>query len=406
MSYVRTAAELRNRGHEVTWILSPSQKKGYLVRAHEIVEGFGIHAEIFDGLYIGVNQKIEDMVVNTRNLLRYFNSNQYDCVVVDRWCILAAYSAHLADLPWATAGTDGREWTLRKFRILSNPGVFPGSWDASPISAVTRSLSRADFSWMGYKTFWSTSPFLNISFFPRTYYQDHQNLEHPKHSHFVGCGDASEPFANCDYLLVTFGNYFNPLVRLKLIKILRPLFRDLSISVLFLAGNMDVANAIRQTFRHDSSVEIREWMPYDRAYRRAIGVVGHGGTSHIWYGLREAKPLLAVPFMADQFFGGLELERLNIGRTVNTFVLPCHLSRQFRKISRYIPRKASVYLCKRELSHKLHELLTDTTIRDSSIRLSRLMRTGGGVQASASLLEHLAISKEPIATCVTPSCCC
>lgn len=409
MSYVRTAVELKNRENEIQWILSRNQrhdKDDLIVRAKKIVKDYGLNAREFVGLHTTASQKSQVLLGYAHNFARYLKSGQYDCVVVDRLCVVAAFSAHLAGLPWATVGSDGREWTEKKYRIMVNRGVFPGLWDGSPLKEIIRSISNNNFPKPSHKTFWATSPFLNISFFPRAYYRDTRNLEHPKYSHFVGCDETPESKTEQSYLLITFGNSFNPTVRRKLITILQSSIRELSINVLFLAGNIEVANALRQTFRHDSNVEVREWMPYDTAYRGAIGVVGHGGTSHIWYGLREGKPLLAIPFIADQFYGALQLERLNVGRAVVPFVVPRHLSRLFRKIGYNMPGEASIYLSKRKFSSKLNELLKDQTIRDSTIRIGRFMRTGGGVQASASLIERLARFREPVSTCVAPSCCC
>lgn len=409
MSYIRTAVELKNRENEVQWILSRNQRydnDALIVRTKNIVKDYGLNAQEFVGLHTTASQKSQILLGYAQNFARYLKSSQYDCVIVDRLCVVAAFSAHLAGLPWATVGTDGREWTKKKFRSMVNSGVFPGSWESSPLRTIGQIVSKNAFSKPSDRTFWATSPFLNISFFPKSYYQETRNLKHPKYSHFVGCGQTPESQTEQRYLLVTFGNSFHPTVRRKLIKILQSSIRELSIEVLFLAGNVDVASALRQTFRHDSNVEIREWMPYDSAYRRAIGVVGHGGTSHIWYGLREGKPILAIPFIADQFYGALQLERLNIGRTVIPFVVPRYLSQLFRKIGYNLPEEASIYLSKRRFSNKLNELLKDRTIRDSTIRIGRFMRAGGGVQASASLVEQLARFREPVTTCLSPSCCC
>ena len=67
-----------------------------------------------------------------------------------------------------------------------------------------------------------------------------------------------------------------------------------------------------------------------------------------------------------------------------------------------MPKKATVYIGKRELSSKLNQLLSDSKILDSSIGLRRLMRSGGGVQASAKLIERLADIRRPVSTCVAP----
>jgi hypothetical protein len=409
MSYIRTAVELKNRDNEVQWILSRNQRydnNDLIVRTKKIAEDYGLNAREFIGLHTTASQKADDLLKYAQNFAQYLSSKNYDCVVIDRFCLVAAFSAHMAGLPWATVGTDGREWTEKRLRILANLGVYPGSWEASPMNSIVHLLCKNDFPRPSGKTFWGTSPFLNISFFPRAYYQDTENLGHPKCSHFVGCGEAPESHTEQNYLLVTFGNSFNPTVRRKLIKILQPLILEQSIKVLFLTGKKDVANAIRQKFRHDSSVDVREWMPYDRAYQGAIAVVGHGGTSHIWYGLREGIPLLAVPFIADQFYGALQLERLNVGRTVLPYVLPWHLFSLLRKVGKHIPSKANIYLRKRELLGTLQELLNDSTIRDSTIRASRLMRAGGGVEASASLIEHLVRLRQPVTKCFSTPCCC
>ena len=42
------------------------------------------------------------------------------------------------------------------------------------------------------KSYWATSPYLNLSFFPRSYYQCDTEQEIPVHSHFLGSGVASQ----------------------------------------------------------------------------------------------------------------------------------------------------------------------------------------------------------------------
>ncbi len=402
MSYVRTAVALQNRGHKVQWVLSPHPQAKLYIRAQKIIRDAGLYFEEFSGLHSNNTIAVESL----KNFGHYLKSRQYDCVVVDRLCVVAAFSAHLAGIPWATVGTDGRDWMPKRLRTIFNKGVFPGSWTTSPMNLIARSFFREDFPKPSNKSMWATSPFLNISFFPKVYYQDEQEQEPPKHSHFVGCGAISEPLAENSYLLVTFGNVFSPVVRQKLLKLLKPLIRELSINVLFLAGNDEVANSIRKSFRHNSAVDIKEWMPYDQAYRKAMCVIGHGGTSHIWYGMREGKPLFAIPLKADQFFGALQLERLNVGRNVTPIAVSWSFPALFRKIGYNMTSKYSVYLSKREFSTKLHELLSDTTVRESSNRIGRIMRSGGGIQASVLLLERLAHFQEPVSNCVAPACCC
>jgi UDP:flavonoid glycosyltransferase YjiC (YdhE family) len=117
--------------------------------------------------------------------------------------------------------------------------------------------------------------------------------------------------------------------------------------------------------------------------------------------MREGTPLLAVPLIGDQLYGGYQLERLNIGRVVQPFVVPWLSSRVLRKLG-----KLGIRLNKREFVNKIQEVLTDETVLENSLQFSRVMRMGGGVEASTALIERLAWEQECVSTCVAPNCCC
>ena len=112
MSYIRTAVELKQRENEVQWILSRNQRfdnDDLIVRTKKIAKDYGLNPREFIGLHTTASQKGNDLLKYAQNFSRYLKSRRYDCIVIDRLCVVAAFSAHLAGLPWATVGTDGRE---------------------------------------------------------------------------------------------------------------------------------------------------------------------------------------------------------------------------------------------------------------------------------------------------------
>jgi hypothetical protein len=401
MSYVRTAQELMRRGHRVRWVLSHHWRGYRYARVCSLLEGFGIPVEDLGPLYLTIDHRKEDMRPNARNFARYITSEKYDCVVLDRLCIGAAFATHAAGIPWAVVGTDGREWSHQKRRFMLNSAVLPGPYAYSHIDKVANDLCTDDFPKPSTSSYWATSPFLNISFFPKAYYHDEHHAALPDHAHFLGSGPAREPLLERKQLLVTFGNSFDPILRRQLVSILLPFIRNRSIPTLMLTGEEDLAKSLRGVYKGLSHVAVEAWVPYDEAYRDAHVAVGHGGTSHIWYGMREGTPILAVPFVGDQLYGGLQLERLNVGRAVLPLAVPGLSSRVLRKLG-----KIDIRLSKSELLNKLYNVLTDEEVLESSLRLSHVMRTGGGVEASALLLERLAQEQACISTCVEPFCCC
>lgn len=401
MSYLRTGQELMRRGHEVYWVLSHQWHGRHYGHVCSLIQGFGIPVEDLGHLYLTLDHHNEDMRPSARVFAQHITSKQYDCIVLDRLCIGGAIAAHAAGVPWAVVGTDGREWSHQKWRFTGNSSVFPRPKVYSKICILANDLCREDFPKPSTSSYWATSPFLNISFFPRTYYNDGQYGALPAHAHFVGSGPAREPLSERKKLLITFGNSFDPIVRRQLVNIVWPLIRHHSITTLVLTGEEILTNTLRGLFKSIPQVTVKTWVPYDDAYRDIRLAVGHGGTSHIWYGMREGVPLMAIPFVGDQVYNSCQLDRLNIGRMALPFVVPGLPSRLQRKLGRICIR-----ISKRELIKKLHYVLTDETVLESSLRLSKVMRTGGGVKAGASLLERLARERTCISKCVDPVCCC
>jgi UDP:flavonoid glycosyltransferase YjiC (YdhE family) len=370
-------------------------------RASKLVKNFGIPLENLGDFFLTAFDRYEDALRSVRAFEKYITSEQYDCVVVDRVCIGAAFAAHAARIPWAAVGTDGREWSYQRLRSTLHRAMIPRARGPSKLSVLANELCREGFPKPSAQSNWATSPFLNISFFPKAYYENGQRSDLSSHSHFVGSGEAREPFPERKKLLITFGNAMNPFLRRKLVGIMRPMLTKLSIPTLVLTGEEALAKEHRDVFQDLPHVTVKAWVPYDEAYQGMRVVVGHGGTSHIWYGMREATPLLAVPLIGDQYYGGCQLERLSIGKTVPPWVLPWLPPHVLRRLG-----NIGVHLSKRSFDSKIHDVLTDEMFLENSLQMSRVMRTGGGVEASASLLERLALNQACISTCSEPACCC
>lgn len=59
------------------------------------------------------------------------------------------------------------------------------------------------------------------------------------------------------------------------------------------------------------------YAPFSRLYPRCAAVIHHGGIGTVAQALRAGVPSLIVPWGADQFFDGAQLQQLGAGRTVS-----------------------------------------------------------------------------------------
>ncbi|RKY20122.1 MAG: hypothetical protein DRQ55_08645 [Planctomycetota bacterium] len=410
MSFVRMARELMDRGHAVEWVFSRTPYDIPYREVMSVMRRHGIQVDTSERFYLSVAEHDEDLGASTAAFRSYLSSRDDDCLVVDRNCVGAGFAAHAARVPWAVVGTDGREWTHQWFglnrKLVPTPGTVP------EVASLASSLCHEGFPAPGRRSFVATSPFLNISFLPRALYDDGTGESIPACSHFLGAGPVPDTLKSRDKLLITFGNTFAFPVRLRLLRLLRPLIISRSIPTLVLTGRGHT-EPYRDILRDVPSATIAEWMPYDEAFREARVVIGHGGNAYIWHGLLAGSPMLAVPwYQGDQHYGSLQLQRLQVGNAVPVSMLP-GLSRAWRQLCMRIPSRitkrmanASYRLNGTRLLDQLQELLADDAVLETCSNYSSLMRSGGGVEAGASLLERLAREKAHVSTCGTAACCC
>ncbi len=173
-----------------------------------------------------------------------------------------------------------------------------------------------------------------------------------------------------------------------------------SISALLLTGSETMTETLNEKLSAFSNVEILTWLPYEEAYQVAMIAVGHGGTSHLWTGMSSGTPLLVIPSVGDQVFGGSQVEKLNIGRMLNVEKGKSLLDKVLNKVEKN--GGLDIKQCKKALN----ELLDDPSILKSSHKLMKKMEKGGGAQAGALLVERLANERTAITQCTDNHCCC
>ena len=412
MQFLHTAQELARRGHDVCWVFSHHVYPVPLEWATALVRRFGVPLDERHRFYLSVysHHHSEDVRSNVLAFGEYLEAERYDCVVTDRTCIGAAFAAHHAKIPWAAVGTDGRAWSERLYRSR-HWAMLPGTGRIPAVSAIAAATLRDGFPRPAVRSRWATSPFLNISFLPRRFHEDSSSAALPEHSHFVGGGAGSEPLLDRKRLLITFGNTFHVPFKSKLLEGLRPLILERQIPTTVLAGGEAPAQKYRACLKGVPSATVEPWVPYEQAFGEARVVVGHGGVGYLWHGLLAGAPLLAIPFIDDQTFGGVQIERMGIGAAVFPRGIPWLAPAWARWNTRLGSlgrrgRGPGYRLDSRDLRRKITYVLDDDAVMSRSLACSKALRRGGGAGSAAALLEKLAAEPRPVSACVTPACCC
>jgi hypothetical protein len=371
LSYLRTAERLVERGHDVRWLLPESQAPSVwrFARAVEQTVARWIRVVRFGGPYHVFDPYRKEMAETARLVERYVRDESVDVIVVDRLSVIAAIGAHAADRAWAVVGGDGLRWT-----VGPRGGVVRGDWNESCVDMICHNLGITDFSNDGSASLWAVSPWLNLSFFPRSFYGESGAL-----THFVG-GGASR-VTERKAVLVALGTSLPPAARTAIVQLVLEVAREDGPPIEVLTGDPDVSQQIRSATRRVHSID---WEPYESAFARASLAVGHGGNGFVWQGIANGIPLLVVSHpMGDQEFGAAQVERLGIGRTL-----------------RSAEATADTFAA------SVARLLGDGPTRERARQLQQALLSGGGIEAAADLLERLARDRVPARACVAPRCCC
>ncbi|RKY19054.1 MAG: hypothetical protein DRQ55_11675 [Planctomycetota bacterium] len=404
MSYVRTARELIARGHTARWVFCRRPNLPAYPQGPELLRQHGVPLDDLGPLHLGQDDPLAPEGV--RRLTSYIKRESFDCMVVGRASVGAMFAAHAVGVPWATVGGDGRQWaaTKRGTALVLLPGT---RRRPAPMLRDHPTLSQ-QYPDELFDSDRAASPFLNMSFFPRAFWERGSETRLAAHTHCLGAHTTAPAHEDGTRLVITLGNSFYPPLAHRMLHSLLPVLAERELPTLVLTGTGGIAAALRRQIAQLPGVEVREWMPYDEAFRGALAAVGHGGTSHVWHSLGAGCPVLAIPHHSDQLFNAMQVARLGVGCQVNARIT----SARVRRLAAHLPGSlrssvtyASSRLDRRGLIDSLSRVMTPQ-MQSAGRALQRAFCSGGGVQAAASLLERLQAERQPMTSCAPGSCCC
>jgi UDP:flavonoid glycosyltransferase YjiC (YdhE family) len=357
-SFLRTARELSDRGHEVVWLLAPGFKS---TQASDLVaastrEGIAVESIAGPLALFPEAGNPRDAVTRLASRLRHV-----DVCVVDRLAVFAGVAAYLAGVPWVSVGTQGGCWRQTRDR-----GVQTGDFDAEIFDRICTDLGAGDYPSQCRRSFWLISPFLNLSFFPRAYYETLGECP----AHFLGSAAGCRGHTG-SAVLVTLGTTFGSRREQRMLELFDGARQEYGGEWTFLASGSSRPNTA--------------WIPYDDAFKAASVAIGHGGNAFLWQAMREGIPVLSTPTrIGDQTYGAAAAARLGMG-----LVLDPDLA-----------TPADVVVALTRLAGP------DGSARTRALELAAMMSRGGGVGSAATLLERWASRRQPCIECVADACCC
>lgn len=398
--FIKIAQELKAMGHCVKWYFSVSQNSDFSEYSYSILEDANIEYDTEYKFFLTVDHHKENILKSASRLEQLISQESFDCLLIDRLCLGAAVAASSAGVPWATIGSDGRKWTKLYNSIAKERIISPGESDKNYID-LNEYGSALDGLDVSLNSYWAASPYLNISFFPKCYYQCDSAQKIPVHSHFLGSGVPNrKEISTKKHVLLTFGNTMNDNVKIALVDTFYKELMPQKIILLVLTGSEYMTQMLEYRLPSSEYLEVRSWMPYEQAYMSALIAVGHGGTSHVWTGMNMGVPLIVIPSVGDQWFGGLQVDRLNLGKIIS-------ISNKKNIFQRVCKIKTPQYKFNKVMGLEvLGNLLNNKQINDNAKLMENQMQLGGGGQAGAKLLVQLAESKSPVTSCVLGKCCC
>ena len=109
-------------------------------------------------------------------------------------------------------------------------------------------------------------------------------------------------------------------------------------------------------------------IPHDWLLPKMAATIHHGGAGTTGAGLRAGIPQIVVPFVGDQFFWGLQVEKRGIG-------------------PRRVPHKS---LSAAKLSEAISGVLNDQAMRKKAAEIGERVRAENGLARAADIIERMA----------------
>lgn len=312
MSFLKSILELK-KTHSIKWIISrdPFDRVGKNGLQKKL-EREGLEVVDVGNLYLSSNSFKENRYLESFNwLYNYFEEECFDCIVIDRLCTIAAFAACKARIPWIGVGTCGGPWGLKRTIFLDRLFLAPIKDRARSYSELERLARECDKIENVPRTdsHWVCSPYLNISYFPRSFY----DLNEPDSCQFYGVEKKSNG-NNGKYILFTFGNSMSGQRQKELIDYLSNNAMELDREIVLLTGKNDSYHYAMDKLQSVPWCKVYEWLDYDKAFSKALIAIGHGGTAFVWYSIAYSVPMVCLPEESDHFYNALRVTKLGLGK--------------------------------------------------------------------------------------------
>ncbi len=107
-------------------------------------------------------------------------------------------------------------------------------------------------------------------------------------------------------------------------------------------------------------------VPHSWLFPKMAAIVHHGGVGTTAAGLRAGIPAIVTPFFGDQPFWGQRVFELGVG--------PKPIPRQRLTVDR--------------LAESIHQVISETIIREKAARLGELIRAENGIARAVAVIEQ------------------
>lgn len=302
--YLQTAKNIRDRGHEVSWISGPKLANRLKQEAFDVsIREYLITVPQPDALSEQRIQKIAVLLNEIREEILDLNP---DICLVDRNLGVVGWVINSIGIPFVCMGTPGGYWGR------DENGVVPSNCPIHEYEVLSEKV-RILCPWLKGKlnSWWQPSPYLNAVFVGRSFYEN-ATIEEP--AAYVDVSNSQPNFDLRENCGVCFGNTGDPNVMINFLNKLRRYewfpFENVHI---YIGGRPELRDVVCREFENAT---IHSWISYDEAFKTLRSVVCYGGIGTLWHCINHRIPALVLPGKAgDQYYNSKRFEQLGLGAT-------------------------------------------------------------------------------------------
>lgn len=382
----RTAAALRQRGHEVVWVSEPRAKPfvdrlglpfapvtatGWLWPPPPMPPGLSPEERARERERRGVAVWLspERVVPAVHALVDFFSRWKPDVIVTEPFLAAAAFAAELVERPLVVAGWPAVRFSEEVPVHQRHAAALARQW----FDEIRKAVGAQGVYWIKGPRPWVRSPHLHLAYFTPEWYRPWQVLSPP--TAFVGgkpLAPAGPPPSWLSQLgkasrvvFVTLGSTFVEDARF-FARAARAAQAQ-GVRVVVAAGTPEMAAQLRPQLPEAAIVE--PWVDYAHLFPRIDVAVHHGGVGTTHAALVYGVPQLVVPHAGDQLYQASRVVRAGVGIALR-------------------PAEATEPV----LRDALQSLVEDSHWRLRARQFAEAMHRLGGVSRAAALVEEVAAS--------------